>query len=199
MRDDPAGTNRIQCVRAHDGVEHPPRPRLSSLIGNRIDGQHQIVAGSRGLPPNLRADNGQLASIPQQQHNPTRKLGGCECALLFPSGNREHRRRQRRRRVPAAAGCAEGRYRASDKENPGFQMHTVRIGLPGLLRQSHAEFVDTPPHPEKLMIRKLKSGEYRLYSRKKNPKTGKRRNLGTFKTRAAAQKHEKAVQFFKRQ
>jgi hypothetical protein len=48
------------------------------------------------------------------------------------------------------------------------------------------------------MIRKLKSGEYRLYSRKKNPKTGKRRNLGTFGTRAAAQKHEKAVQFFKR-
>jgi hypothetical protein len=48
------------------------------------------------------------------------------------------------------------------------------------------------------MIRKLKSGEYRLYSRKKSPKTGKRRNLGTFKTRAAAQKHEKAVQFFKR-
>jgi hypothetical protein len=48
------------------------------------------------------------------------------------------------------------------------------------------------------MIRKLKSGEYRLYSRKKNPKTGKRRNLGTFKSRAAAQKHERAVQFFKR-
>ncbi len=49
------------------------------------------------------------------------------------------------------------------------------------------------------MIRKLKSGEYRLYSRKKNPITGKRRNLGTFKTRAAAEKHERAVQFFKRQ
>ncbi len=49
------------------------------------------------------------------------------------------------------------------------------------------------------MIRKLKSGEYRLYSRKKNPKTGKRRNLGTFKTREAAMKHERAVQFFKRQ
>ena len=49
------------------------------------------------------------------------------------------------------------------------------------------------------MIRKLQSGEYRLYSLKKNPKTGKRRNLGTFKTRAAAEKHEKAVQFFKRQ
>ena len=48
------------------------------------------------------------------------------------------------------------------------------------------------------MIRKLKSGEYRVYSRRKNPKTGKRRNLGTFKTRAAALKHEKAVQFFKR-
>jgi hypothetical protein len=48
------------------------------------------------------------------------------------------------------------------------------------------------------MIRKLKSGQYRLYSRKKNPKTGKRRNLGTFSTRAAAEKHERAVQFFKR-
>jgi len=48
------------------------------------------------------------------------------------------------------------------------------------------------------MIRKLKSGEYRLYSHKKNPKTGKRRNLGTFSTRVAALKHERAVQFFKR-
>ena len=50
-----------------------------------------------------------------------------------------------------------------------------------------------------LMIRKLKSGAYRLYSGKKNPKTGKRRNLGTFKTREAAVKHEREVQFFKRQ
>ena len=48
------------------------------------------------------------------------------------------------------------------------------------------------------MIRKLKSGEYRLYSRQKNPKTGKRRNLGTFKTLVAAKRHERAVQFFKR-
>ena len=48
------------------------------------------------------------------------------------------------------------------------------------------------------MIRKLKSGKYRLYSEKKNPKTGKRRNLGTFNTREAAQKHEREVQFFKR-
>ena len=48
------------------------------------------------------------------------------------------------------------------------------------------------------MIRKLKDGRYRLYSRKKDPKTGKRRNLGTFGTRAAAEKHERAVQFFKR-
>jgi hypothetical protein len=51
---------------------------------------------------------------------------------------------------------------------------------------------------EAKMIRKLKSGQYRLYSRKINPKTGRRRNLGTFKTRAAAEKHERAVQFFKR-
>jgi hypothetical protein len=48
------------------------------------------------------------------------------------------------------------------------------------------------------MIRKLKSGEYRLYSRKKDAKSGKRRNLGTFKSLAAAKTHERAVQFFKR-
>jgi hypothetical protein len=48
------------------------------------------------------------------------------------------------------------------------------------------------------MIRKLASGGYRLYSRKVDRGTGKRRNLGTFKTRAAAEKHERAVQFFKR-
>jgi len=49
-----------------------------------------------------------------------------------------------------------------------------------------------------IMIRKLSSGKYRLYSRKKDAKTGKRKNLGTFATRAAAEKHERAVQFFKR-
>jgi len=48
------------------------------------------------------------------------------------------------------------------------------------------------------MIRKLASGKYRLYSRKKNPKTGKRRNLGTFNTREAAVKHEREIQYFKR-
>jgi hypothetical protein len=47
------------------------------------------------------------------------------------------------------------------------------------------------------MIRKLPSGRYRLYSRKKDPRTGRRRNLGTFATRAAAERHERAVQFFK--
>jgi hypothetical protein len=48
------------------------------------------------------------------------------------------------------------------------------------------------------MIRKLPSGEYRLYSRKVDPRTKRRKNLGTFSTRAAAEKHERAVQFFKR-
>ena len=48
------------------------------------------------------------------------------------------------------------------------------------------------------MIRKLSSGQYRLYSKRVDPKTGRRRNLGTFSSRAAAEKHERAVQFFKR-
>jgi hypothetical protein len=48
------------------------------------------------------------------------------------------------------------------------------------------------------MIRKLSDGRYRLYARKRDPKTGRRRNLGTFGTRAAAERHEREVQFFKR-
>lgn len=48
------------------------------------------------------------------------------------------------------------------------------------------------------MIRKLRSGKYRLYSRKKDRRTGKRKNLGTFNSTAAAKKHERAVQYFKR-
>ncbi len=48
------------------------------------------------------------------------------------------------------------------------------------------------------MIRKLSSGMYRIYSRKKNPKTGRNRNLGTFSSRAAAVRHEREIEFFKR-
>jgi hypothetical protein len=48
------------------------------------------------------------------------------------------------------------------------------------------------------MIRRLSSGHFRLYSRKLDPETRKRRNLGTFTTRAAAEKHEREVQYFKR-
>jgi hypothetical protein len=51
---------------------------------------------------------------------------------------------------------------------------------------------------EAAMIRKLKSGEYRLYSKKTDPKTGRRKNLGTFPTREGAEKHEREVQYFKR-
>jgi len=54
------------------------------------------------------------------------------------------------------------------------------------------------PIQDRIMIRRLSSGQYRLYSRKKDPKTGRRSNLGTFGSRAAAEKHERAVQFFKR-
>jgi hypothetical protein len=74
------------------------------------------------------------------------------------------------------------------------------VAGPGAASQLDLVHAPDRHHParQSTMIRKLKDGRYRLYSRKKNPKTGKRRNLGTFKTRAAAQKHERAVQFFKR-
>ena len=63
----------------------------------------------------------------------------------------------------------------------------------GGVRSFESRSADAKP-----VIRKLKSGEYRLYSRKNNPKTGKRRNLGTFSSKEAAQRHEKEVQYFKR-
>ncbi len=64
---------------------------------------------------------------------------------------------------------------------------------------STAQAVALRAEPEgRAMIRKLSDGRYRLYSRKLDPRTDKRRNLGTFATRAAAEKHERAVQYFKR-
>jgi hypothetical protein len=73
------------------------------------------------------------------------------------------------------------------------------VRLPSLDRSRRAPPEERPSASavESAMIRKLKSG-YRLYSRKKDPKTGKRRNLGTFASREAAQKHEREVQYFKR-
>jgi hypothetical protein len=76
----------------------------------------------------------------------------------------------------------------------------VQTDIPrySLQRALEREMSCAPAPEESTMIRKLRSGGYRLYSRKTDPRTGKRRNLGTFKTRAAAQKHEREVQYFKR-
>src|SRR6266508_1854810 len=90
------------------------------------------------------------------------------CSL---DGRSRHRVRSRKRKFPGFRGNARSPFRLKTMCRPG----------------------EACP-----MIRKLQSGEYRLYSRKINPKTGKRRNLGTFKSRAAAEKHERAVQYFKR-
>jgi hypothetical protein len=68
----------------------------------------------------------------------------------------------------------------------------------GFRRRNSTWALAVLPHPEGTMIRKLKSGQYRLYSRKVDPKTHKRRNLGTFDSREAAERHEREVQFFKR-
>jgi hypothetical protein len=83
--------------------------------------------------------------------------------------------------MSSSAHQAGGRADSSDT------MSNDRLTPPGKLQQESRN-----------MIRKLKSGQYRLYSRKLDPRTHKRRNLGTFDSRAAAEKHERAVQFFKR-
>jgi hypothetical protein len=70
--------------------------------------------------------------------------------------------------------------------------------LPSRRRQTRGAILNARDSGSAAMIRKLKTGEYRIYSRHLDAKTGKRRNLGTFPTREAAQEHEKAIQYFKR-
>jgi hypothetical protein len=87
--------------------------------------------------------------------------------------------RRAARRKPA------GNFKSTDSSQ-------LPAGLRHAARQGRRKMMKGP-----IMIRKLKSGQYRLYSRKANPRTGKRRNLGTFATREEALQHERAVQFFK--
>jgi hypothetical protein len=77
----------------------------------------------------------------------------------------------------------------------GRKSHVLRTRLQHSNLPTNIAVVE--PHL-KCMIRKLKSGEFRLYSRKKDARSGKRKNLGTFSSLAAAKKHERAVQYFKR-
>jgi hypothetical protein len=77
------------------------------------------------------------------------------------------------------------------------EQFTRRNSAPGTKSGLENFFWQTTQLNGSAMIRKLASGQYRLYSRKKNPRTGKRRNLGTFASRAAAEKHERAVQYFR--
>jgi hypothetical protein len=112
-----------------------------------------------------------------------------------------------RRSEMRAPGPAVRGFGTSYKATPGRPEGRERHGLPCLsppagaitpmrARSTCELLVPKPVHTR--MISKLKSGGYRLYSRKRNPKTGKRRNLGTFASRQAAEKHERAVQYFKR-
>jgi hypothetical protein len=81
---------------------------------------------------------------------------------------------------------------------PGRRARSCAGRLPDRRRGRVSRGAGGVPLHELVMIRKLKSGQYRLYSRRVDPRTGRRRNLGTFGSRAAAEKHERAVQFFKR-
>jgi hypothetical protein len=73
------------------------------------------------------------------------------------------------------------------------------MGTAAIVQPTRVVIAQYPfPGKGQAMIRKLRSGEYRLYSVKTNPKTGRRRNLGTFKTLEAAKQHEREVQYFKR-
>jgi len=97
-------------------------------------------------------------------------------------------------------GCAAiGATDRTDELCAGWPLHARLVTRPDLVAvKLRREKVPRCSRKPAAMIRKLKSGEYRLYSRKTDARTGKRKNLGTFPSRAAAEKHERAVQYFKR-
>jgi hypothetical protein len=103
------------------------------------------------------------------------------CGIRYDPGSAAHHHSARKTR--ALAGGVRAREQICLARNYNGARHYNGVAM---RRGGHT------------MIRKLPSGKYRLYSRKINPKTGKRRNLGTFDSRAAAEKHERAVQYFKR-
>jgi hypothetical protein len=89
-------------------------------------------------------------------------------------------------------------YTIYDLERTGhYASHPVKGPIDGISHRRRVSSGCAAQRQGGLLIRKLTSGKYRLYSRKKDPKTGKRRNLGTFNTLKAAKKHERAVQYFK--
>jgi hypothetical protein len=118
-----------------------------------------------------------------------------ECIIDLTVGG-TNMRLQHRARVSGAAAAARAssatRTRSASSTYGTRPRPVTAVSTPPSIddRTGDAQFLG--------VIRKLASGQYRLYSRKRDPKTGRRRNLGTFPNRAAAEKHERAVQFFKR-
>lgn len=122
-------------------------------------------------------------------------------ASLAPISCAEHRDRSRdRRSAPNLSGCSGAGRALPTPHLRAAPRNSHSSSSTGIWNKSATIRIIPPSswHEVNLMIRKLQSGEYRLYSRKVDPKTGKRRNLGTFKSRAAAEKHERDVQYFKR-
>ena len=107
---------------------------------------------------------------------------------------RRSRHGQHAKTFPASPQ-SDGDFVKSRNENALLQTFAISALTGATVRRGRSTARDLQMHA---MIRKLSSGQYRLYSRKVNPHTGKRRNLGTFDTRAAAERHEREVQYFKR-
>ncbi|WP_181161012.1 hypothetical protein [Labrys okinawensis] len=111
-------------------------------------------------------------------------------------GEARNARRSRLRSADAASAVA-ARPLQIDPRSPGSGRSAAAAIAPVFASRSPTDIFETDGRI-RAMIRKLKSGEYRIYSRKVDPKTGKRRNLGTFQSKEAAQKHEREIQYFKR-
>jgi len=177
-----------------NGAEQTAGPRIPRHIGDCLPGGHPFAERDDGYD-----HRDESAGIADQSRPRRRRKRGAQAAIEHllrcdadTGAQREDIEEESLHVIPHSFRAGpDGRLLLKVRDNangwPGTRGRASR-----LLRMGFA--IKAVPS----MIRKLQSGEYRLYSRKINPKTGKRRNLGTFKSRAAAEKHERAVQYFKR-
>src|SRR5919201_5578009 len=160
------------------------------LAGNGFDPRFQLGAvrsmGEHEQRKNERDETGKPGGELEHGNYPWPAIGAARLQSYQPTRGESSGKRGFGLEVADSAYCG---FRTADC---GFKRPESAI------RNPQSAILRNPQFPEVLMIRKLSSGGYRLYSRKKDPKTGKRRNLGTFSSRRAAEQHERAVQFFKR-
>lgn len=178
------------------------------LKGKRVVSEARGTKLRSGLPPDFIRRLGRYGRSVLLEDNVYRLANGQEFIPQHPTGTLGCRHAYALLTIEQYVGGKRGSVYVRtdgrifdygfDNRNPAAEMFDTGYTIYDLERTGrYAPDVVGSRHQGGSLIRKLTSGKYRLYSKKKDPKSGKRRNLGTFNTRKAAEKHERTVQYFK--